>query len=99
MKKVILQLWEVSERDNFPQQDGCSLHIDKESLAIFKKEVYDSRGDDVPEIYERVIGESIEVDVVDSIYGIIKKLKNVRLQQYEMNNFLNLKEIQLNGDI
>jgi hypothetical protein len=96
MKKVILQLWEESEKDGVIQPDGCSLHFDEKSLKQFISEFYSSRTeDDVPDFYERVIGNPIEVDVVENIYNIISETKSIRIQQYEMNNLIGLKEINI----
>lgn len=98
MKKVILQLWEESERDGLIQPDGCSLHFDEKALSQFTSEFYSSRTEgDVPEFYERVIGSPIEVDVTENIYNIISEVKSVRIQQYELNNLLGLKEINIDG--
>ena len=96
MKKAILQLWEETERDGVIQPDGCSLHFDKIALTQFTSDFYSNRTEDVvPEVYERVIGEPIEVSVTESIYNIISEMKSVRIQQYEMNNLLVLKEINI----
>jgi hypothetical protein len=96
MKKAILQLWEETERDGVIQPDGCSLHFDKIALTQFTSDIYSNRTEDVvPEVYERVIGEPIEVSVTESIYNIISEMKSVRIQQYEMNNLLGLKEINI----
>jgi hypothetical protein len=96
MKKVILQLWEESEKDGVIQPDGCSLHFDEKSLKQFISEFYSSRTEDhVPDFYERVIGNPIEVDVVENIYSIISEMKSIRIQQYEMNNLIGLKEINI----
>lgn len=96
MKKVILQLWEESERDGVIQPDGCSLHFDEKSLTKFTSEFYSNRtDDDIPEFYERVIGGPIEVEVTENLYNIISEMKSVRIQQYEMNNLLGLKEINI----
>jgi hypothetical protein len=94
MKKLILQLWEQSEQDFGIQPDGCSLHIDNSSLKSYVDDFYSKRtSDDVPEVYERVVGLPVDVFVEDKIFDIVSNLKSVRLQEYEMNNLVNLKEI------
>jgi hypothetical protein len=94
MEKLILQLWEQSEQNSGIQPDGCSLHIDDSSLKIFIDEFYSKRNsNDVPDVYERVVGNPVEVFVDDKIFNIVSNLKSVRLQEYEMNNLMNLKEI------
>lgn len=93
MEKVILQLWEESSNGDI-QPDGCSLHIDNKSHNEFTSDLYLSRiCKDLPESFERAIGNPIEVSVTKEIFEILKKNQSVRIQQYEMNNLLNLNEI------
>jgi hypothetical protein len=99
MKRVILQLWEESENDNSVQPDGCSIHINEKSLSDFTNSIYSDRSDEIPSCYERVVGSPIEVDVVENIYNILEKMKTIRLQQYEMNNLINLNEIRFDDNI
>lgn len=93
MNNLILQIWEQSETGVGVQPDGCSLHIDSNSLNDYIKSFYEQREGEVPDVYERVVGVPIDVFVDDNIFNIVSKLKSVRLQQYEMNNLINLKEI------
>jgi hypothetical protein len=100
MKKVILQLWEETEKNSGIQPDGCSLHIDEKSLSDYTDGVYSIRDTNkVPDIFERLIGRPIEVEVIDNIFNVVEKMKSVRLQQYEMNNLINLKEIKIDDSI
>ena len=98
MNKVILQLWEESDRYLGVNPGGCSLHKDESSLKEYLNSIYSNRGDDVPDSYERAFSNPVIVDVVENIHNIVQNSGSVRLQQYEMNNLLNLKEIILEND-
>ena len=98
MNKVILQLWEESERGWGTRPDGCSLHIDLKSQSEFIKESYKDRGDDVPDEYERVVGDPIEAFLDDALFSIVERDKTVRLFENELNNLINMEEIIINHD-
>lgn len=93
MNKVILQLWEESERGWGVRPDGCSMHIDNTNRDKYVRDVYKDRTDDVPDSYERVIGEPIEAFIEDGLYEIIKRDSSVRLLEHELNNLVNLEDI------
>lgn len=95
MNKVLLQIWEESENGN-TIPDGCSIHLDIEHRNIYLKSIYSKRTEDsVPVNYEASIGLPVEIYVNDVIFAIILRDKSIRLQEYEMNNLLNLKEIEI----
>ena len=97
MNKAILQYWEESERGWGTRPDGASIHLDQISHSMYLDQVYTSRETkNVPDEYDRVIGGPILVSVSDSIFDTIKIDKNIRLQQYELNNLIKLEEIILN---
>ena len=98
MNKVILQLWEESEKDWGIRPDGCSIHLDESLRSTYVKDLYRDRGSDVPNIYERVLGEPIIAFVNDDIYAILETKGSIRLLEYEMNNLINLEEIIINND-
>jgi hypothetical protein len=98
MNKIILQLWEESERGWGTRPDGCSIHIDLNSQKQYIKDYYKDRDDNVPDVYERIIGEPIEAFIDDKLFSVIEKDKNVRLFETELNNLLSMEEIIINHD-
>jgi hypothetical protein len=98
MNKVILQLWEESDSKIGQTSDGCSLHIDMSYCKYYINSVYGGRTDNIPDTYDRILGEPIEVNVNDVLFAILIKDKTIRLHQHEMNNLINLNEIELEND-
>lgn len=98
MNKVILQLWEESERGWGTRPDGCSIHIDLKNQKEYIKKFYEDRSGDVPDVYERVVGDPIEAFIDDKLYVIIERDKTVRLFENELNNLINMEEIIINHD-
>lgn len=97
MKTIFLQFWEESERGWGVRPDGASLHIDIESHKNYIKEIYSSRDEShIPYEYERIVGNPIEVKVVESLYDIVSASKTMRLPQYQLNNLIKLKDIIVN---
>ena len=99
MRKVYLQYWEESERGWGVRPDGCSLHLTLDEHKKYIKSIYDSREEDteVPDEYERIVGEPIEVMVDPALFSIIEG--TLRLLQYEMNNLIKLEELVIICDI
>ena len=98
MNKVFLQLWEESERVWGTRPDGCSVHIDLNTHKLYIEESYKDRSDEVPDTYERVVGNVMVAFVDDSLFDIIEVDKNIRLFENELNNLINLEEIIINHD-
>lgn len=98
MNRVILQMWEESDSGIGQIPDGCSLHLNTNCLKDYINQVYKNREGDVPDSYDRILGDPIEVIVKDILFDILSKDKTVRLHQHEMNNLLNLNEIELDND-
>jgi hypothetical protein len=98
MNKVILQIWEESERGWGTRPDGCSMHIDLKERKNYIQSIYDSRKSDtsVPNEYERIVGEGVEAFIEDSLFELVKKEKSIRLTQYQMNNLMGMEEITIN---
>lgn len=97
MNKIVLQYWEESERGWGTRPDGASIHLDQKCHSIYIDQIYVNRDEeDVPDEYDRIIGLPILVSVSDNIFETIKDKKNIRLQQYELNNLIKLEEIILN---
>lgn len=93
MNKVILQRWEESNRSFGTQPDGCSLHLTDSDKDSYIKEIYKDRSDNIPDIYERVIGSPLVAFIEDGLYDIIQNKKTLRLQEHELNNLINLEEL------
>jgi hypothetical protein len=98
MNKVVLQLWEESEKNWGIRPDGCSIHLDDNLRNSYVKALYVDRGTEIPNIYERILGDPIIAFVNDNIYAILENEGSVRLLEHEMNNLINLEEIIINND-
>lgn len=97
MNKVILQIWEESNKNEGIRQDGCSIHIDSSHQKKYVDSVYRGRNDEnLPDSYERIVGSPVEVEVSDTLFAAIERDKSVRLRSYEMNNLLKMDEIIVN---
>lgn len=98
MNKVILQLWEESERGWGVRPDGCSIHIDKENRDLYVSNLYKDRDGDVPDTYERVLGDPITAFLDDRLFDLISNDKSIRLFENELNNLIKLEEIIIKRD-
>lgn len=96
MNKVFLQLWEESNiKDGF-LSDGCSLHVNSEQRDLYVSSIYADRDISVPEKYDRVVGECIEVFVTDKLYQMVENDKSVKLSESSFQNLLKFEEIIYN---
>jgi hypothetical protein len=93
MNKVILQLWEESERGFGTRPDGCSIHIDSENRNKYIKSIYEYRCDVVPDIYERIIGSELEAFIDDDLFKKLNEEKSLRLIEPELNNLIKFEEL------
>ena len=95
MNKIILQLWEESERGWGTRPDGCSIHTDIDERKKFLNKIYQKRENDiqVPDEYDRIVGEEIEAFVDDSIYQKVIENKTIRLSEIELNNLITFEQI------
>jgi hypothetical protein len=97
MNTILLQFWEESERGWGIRPDGASLHIDKLSYQDYIKKIYSTRDPkNVPDEYERIVGDLVEVEIDDDLYELVSNDKNLRLAQYELNNLIKLENLKLN---
>lgn len=97
MNKVILQIWEESERGWGTRPDGCSMHIDLKERDKYIQTIYDSRKSDesIPHEYDRIVGEGVEAFIEDALFTLVEKDKSLRLTQYQMNNLMGMEEITI----
>lgn len=93
MNKVIMQLWEESERGWGVRPDGCSLHMDSIIKNVFIDSIYKSRTDKAPNEYDRITGGEINAFVDDQLFDIIKSKGSIRLLEHELNNLISMQEI------
>ena len=95
MNRVILQLWEESERSIGSRPDGCSIHIDSESRLNYINSIYESRRFDksIPNNYDKAVGDPIESFIDDGLFEKVLKEKSIRLIEPDLNNLLKLGEL------
>lgn len=99
MNKAILQIWEESSIDSNILPVGGTLHIDVKERNDYVNKMYNGRDmNDVPNNYERISGSESEVLINDSIFNILLERKTVRLEEYELNNLVNMNEIVIDND-
>lgn len=98
MNKIILQLWEESERNWGVRPDGCSIHLDSNNRDSFINDFYSKREENVPDVYERAFGEPFYAFVQDNLFKILEVDKSIRLLEHEFNNLVNLEEIIIKND-
>ncbi len=96
MKKVFAQIWEESELGHGTKEDGCSLHLNAETTKSFIKSIYRDRDNQkVPDSYERIVGEILEIKISNSLYKELLKTKmGLRIPQHSYTNLKNLGEIK-----
>lgn len=95
--KAYLQYWEESERGWGVRPDGCSIHIDLKCHSDYVDLVYLDRTfhQHIPDEYDRIVGQPIEVEVSESIYNSLLESKTIRLTEVETNNLIKFKDIIL----
>jgi hypothetical protein len=93
MNKVVLQLWEESEKGFGTRPDGCSIHIDLYNRNNYIRYIYGSRGDIVPETYDKIIGSELEAFIDDELFKKLNVEKSIRLIEPELNNLIKFEEI------
>ena len=99
MNKAILQIWEESSIDSNILPIGGTLHIDIKERNEYVNRIYAGRdSDEIPNKYERISGSEVEALINDSIFNILLEKKTVILEEYELNNLVNMKEIIKKND-
>lgn len=77
VNRVIVQLWEESERGWGVRPDGASLHLteaDRRQYVAWYYATYNS-SDEVPDEYTRTSGKPFETIVADDLFELIKNSK------------------------
>ena len=97
MNRVVLQIWEESERGWGTRPDGCSMHIDSKERERYIQAIYERRKSDasIPNEYDRIVGEGIEAYIEDALFDLVQKGGSIRLTQYQMNNLMGMEEITI----
>jgi hypothetical protein len=94
MNKVIFQFWENSILNLDVMSDGCSLHIDVDERDRWIKNMYyERKSDQIPDEYDRVVGDSLVCFVEDDLYQKIKTFKTIRISENQLNNLIDMNEI------
>ena len=92
--KAVLSFWEESNGDDVISLDGCSIHLTETDRKEYIKEIYSSRGDDIPDSYDRPIGDfGYNAYITDEINKKLLKHKSIRLTQVELKNLMNMEEV------
>lgn len=92
--KVILNFWEESHIEKGVTQDGCSIHLTESDREDYINNIYSKRTNDVPESYERPIGNfGYITHITYNIYKKLLKETNIRLSQVELKNLIAMEEI------
>jgi hypothetical protein len=94
MRIVYLQYWEESDKEDGLRPDGCSLHIDLKSHYDYVDKIYKDRNiEDIPDIYDKIVGNIILVNIKEELYLLVLENSVVRLFEYEFNNLVKMKEL------
>lgn len=93
MNRCIIQLWEESERGWGVRPDGCSIHVNEERKELYINGIYNNRGVDVPDEYDRPIGNSIECFISDDLFDRVSQSGTIRLFEMEKNNLIKMEEL------
>ena len=96
MNKVVLQLWEESNVNQGFLSDGCSLHLSVSDRAAYVASIYKDRGTDIPEKYDRIVGEWIEVYISDKIYETLLNDKSMKIPESSFQNLIKFEDIIYN---
>jgi hypothetical protein len=98
MNKVILQLWEESNQNDGVFSNGCSIHINEDERIKFVSNIYSNReSSDIPNEYDSVVGEGIEVFVIDSIYNLVDASKSIKISEVELQNLIKFEDLIYNS--
>lgn len=99
MYKVILQLWEESSNNNEFLSNGCTLHLDLKDRNKYVDSIYESRNfSAVPDKYDRIVGEGIQVSISEDLYNHLFSKKVVKLTESSLQNLKSFSEILFNKE-
>lgn len=94
MNRVIFQFWENSILNLDVMSDGCSLHIDNSERNRWVENIYSERTiNDIPDEYDRIVGEPLICFVDDDLFQKIQNFKTIRISENQLNNLIDMNEI------
>ncbi len=95
MNKVIMQLWEESERGWGVRPDGCSLHVDTIERNNYVDNIYKKREQDltIPSEYDKIVGIGVDIFVDDDIFKKIISERSIKIIESDLNNLINMGQI------
>lgn len=100
MNKVILQLWEESNSNLGFLSDGCSLHLSLSYRDNYVKSIYKDRSEEVPDKYDRIVGESVEVFISDNLYDmLLRDGGDIKIPESSFQNLIKFEDIIYNKSI
>ena len=97
MNKCIFQYWEESERGMGVRPGGCSIHSSLEEHTSFINDIYITRTDEIPNEYDRIVGNPIVCFVSDEIFEKVLK-SSIRISENEKNNLIEFEDLIFNYD-
>ena len=97
MNKCIFQYWEESERGMGVRPGGCSIHSSLEEHTSFINDIYITRTDEIPNEYDRIVGNPIVCFVSDEIFEKVLK-SSIRISENEKNNLIKFEDLIFNYD-
>lgn len=93
MNRVVLQYWEQTIKNKGVFNDGCSIHTDIDERNKYISKIYENRNDDIPDEYDRIIGNGVEAFIDDDIYELVEMYKTVKLSDVEFRNLIGFDKI------
>ncbi len=96
MNRVLLQLWEESSNLDGIFTDGCSIHLTEDDRLNFISSLYESRGEEIPEKYDRVLGGEIPVFISDNLFNILSQKGTLKFSEVEFRNLIKFEDIIFN---
>ena len=95
MNRCVFQIWEESERGWGVRPDGCSIHLNKSIRDQYINNLKKQRSEikEVPNEYDRPVGNELECFVSDMIYDRVSQAGTIRLFEYEKNNLIKLGDL------
>lgn len=96
MNKVILQLWEETTNGKI-LSDGCSIHLSLLDHENFINKIYENRNMyEIPECYDRIVGDYEYVYISDDIYNLLLEEKSLKISEPSLQNMILYQDLVFN---